>query len=72
MGIFNEQSADATESYVDSSVSSATNELNETINTVSGSLNDSIQAQYVNWDGGSSSSNYGSITGVDGGSAISF
>jgi hypothetical protein len=45
MGIFNEQSDPATESYVDSSVSNATNEINETINTVSGSLNTTINTR---------------------------
>jgi hypothetical protein len=45
MGIFNEQSPNASENYVDTSVSNATNTLNETINTVSGALNTTIQSQ---------------------------
>lgn len=45
MGVFTEKSPNASESYVDNSVSNISNEINETINTVSGALNTSIQNQ---------------------------
>lgn len=45
MGVFTEKDRNASVTYVDNSVSNAVTELNDSINTVSGALNTTIQNQ---------------------------
>jgi hypothetical protein len=86
MGIFNEQSPNASESYVDEAVSTASGvaqsflDLTDTPESYSDgyylvSTSSGINftpAEYSNIDGGAAASNFGGITGVDGGNASSF